>query len=105
MCAQNDSRSSRILKKLWIALIMITCLRVWLGPIQALDQAQAQVLPNPADQRISALQEARRTNQLLEQLISTLETRTLKVRIEDNDKPSGKFAPVRGAKKGSDPGR
>jgi hypothetical protein len=102
MCAQNDSRSSSILKKLWVALIVVTCLRVWLGPIQALDRAQAQVLPNPADQRVATLQEARRTNQLLEKLISTLETRTLKVRIEDNDKPSGKSVPVRDAQKGSD---
>jgi hypothetical protein len=105
MCVQNDSRSSRILKKLWGALIVVTCLRVWLGPIQPLDRAQAQILPNPADQRIATLQEARRTNQLLEKLISTLETRTFKVRIEANDKPGGKPVPVRGVKTGRDLGR
>ena len=100
----HDSRPLRLLRVLqgvWIAAVLLTCVRVWVAPGPILPQAQAQI-PDPAVQRNLALQETRRTNQLLEKLIKTLETRTLKVCIEDADKSSGKSAlPRRGGADGS----
>ena len=92
----------RVLQGVWIAAVLLTCVRVWVAPGPLLPQAQAQI-PDPAVQRNLALQETRRTNQLLEKLIKTLETRTLKVRIEDADKSKGKSALPRrdGASRGT----
>jgi hypothetical protein len=91
----------RVLQGLWIVLVLLTCVRVWVAPEPILPQARAQI-PDPAVQRNQALVEARRTNQLLEKLINTLETRTLNVRIEDADNSSGESAlPRRGGADGS----
>ena len=91
----------RVLQGLWIVQLLLTCVRVWVAPGPILPEAQAQI-PDPAVQRNHALVEARRTNQLLEKLIKTLETRTLKVRFEDADKSSGKSAlPRSGGAEGS----
>jgi len=94
----------RVLQGVWIAAVLLTCVRVWVAPGPILPQAQAQI-PDPAVQRNLALQEARRTNQLLEKLIETLETQTLKVRIEDADKSKGKSALSRRGGAGSSSGR
>ncbi len=103
----HDSRPLRLLRVLqgvWIAAVLLTCVHVWFAPGPILPQAQAQI-PDPAIQRNLALKETRRTNQLLEKLIKTLETQTLKVRIEDADKSKGKSAlPCRGGA-GSSSGR
>lgn len=70
--------------------VLITCVRVWVGPIQFLDQAHGQ-LPDPALQRKAALAEAKRTNQLLAEIKQVLETKVLNVRIADADKKADKL--------------
>lgn len=75
-----------------ITVAVLTVMRVWLGPVDLVQPAFAQ-LPDSGLQRKHILEETRRTNELLERILNTLETRTFNVRIEDADK---KFAdPVR----------
>ena len=45
-------------------LVLLTCLRVWTGPVFLVPSVQAQ-LPDPALQRKQLLEESRRTNRLL----------------------------------------
>ncbi|HEY3244689.1 MAG TPA: hypothetical protein VGM03_15215 [Phycisphaerae bacterium] len=66
-------------------LIIATCLRVWLGPANLESIAQAQI-PDAGLQRKQLLEEAQRTNQILSDILSLLQTRTLKVRVESTDK-------------------
>lgn len=62
------------------AFVIATSLRVWLGWGPALPRAQAQI-PDPARQRLTLLEEARRTNQLLSDIKRLLESGTLNVRV------------------------
>lgn len=77
--------ASRLLRPLMLALLLATCARVWLGPADWLPEAKAQ-LPDTARQRNDQLAEARRTNQLLTELIGVLRTQTIKVTLEGSDK-------------------
>ena len=65
--------------------MLATCIRVWVGSVTWVPQAQAQ-LPDSAQQRNRLLTEAVRTNELLAELIKTLKTHTLKVVLEGSDK-------------------
>ena len=78
--------------------VLITCVRVWVGPIQFLDRAHGQ-LPDPGLQRKAALTEAKRTNQLLAEIKQVLETKVLNVRIVAADKKVGKLPVPSGAGK------
>ncbi len=69
--------------------VLITCVRVWVGPIQFLDRAHGQ-LPDPGLQRKLVLEEAKRTNQLLSEIKQVLEGKVLNVRIVDADKKADK---------------
>ncbi len=82
-----------------LVLILVTCFRVWSGPIAWIEQAQAQILPNPALQRRLQLDELRRTNTLLAEIKELLATHTLNVRLKgaDNHAPAlQKAQPGRG---------
>ena len=70
-------------------LILVTCLRVWVGPAPVLPEAKGQ-LPNPASQRELVLEEARRTNQQLEDIKKLLKDHTFNVRVAgaDNHAPA-----------------
>ena len=72
--------------------LLITCIRVWVGPLTMVQPAQAQ-LPDSALQRKHLLEEARRTNQLLGQIKQLLEKHTFNVRIQGADNQAD--APVR----------
>ena len=78
------------------AFLVLTCLRVWLGPEPILPRAQAQ-LPNPAAQRLEMVKELRRTNELLEAIDKRLKTGTLHVRLEGADNQSDASTGPRGA--------
>ncbi len=78
------------------ALLVLTCLRVWLGPEPILPRAEAQ-LPNPAAQRLEIVKELRRTNELLEAIDKRLKTGTLHVRLEGADNQSDTSTGPRGA--------
>ena len=64
--------------------VLLTCIRVWVGPTQILNQAQAQI-PDSGMQRKLLLDEARRTNQLLGRIEQFLKTHTFNVRIKGAD--------------------
>ena len=66
------------------ALVVATIVRVWLGPITALPEARAQI-PDAGKQRYELVKETRRTNALLQQVLKTLQTQTLKVQIQGTD--------------------
>jgi len=70
-------------------LILVTCLRVWVGPMPVLPEAKGQ-LANPASQRQLVLEEARRSNRLLEDIKKLLQDHTFNVRVAgaDNQAPA-----------------
>lgn len=68
--------------------VLLTCIRVWVGPAAILEQAQAQI-PDSGKQRKLLVEEARRTNQLLTEIKLLLETRTFNVRIQGADNQTG----------------
>jgi len=78
-----------------IALIVATCLRVWIGPAPMVPTAQAQI-PNAGTQRLKLITEVRKTNELLLRIATMLETGTLKVDMAGTDKHLGQGASTRG---------
>lgn len=74
----------RLLRNAIIAFVVLTCLRVWIGPVALLEPARAQI-PDGGMQRKLLLDEARRSNQLLSEIKQILKTHTFNVRIEGAD--------------------
>ena len=64
--------------------VLLTCLRIWLGPFPLLERAEAQI-PDAGLQRKQLVDEARRTNELLSDIKRILETQTLHVRLQGAD--------------------
>jgi len=64
--------------------ILLTCLRVWVGPFPILPEARGQI-PDAGLQRKLLLEEAQRTNQLLSDIKRFLESGDLNVRIKGAD--------------------
>ena len=77
-------RRHRVLSRLAAFFVVLTCLRVWLGPFPLLERAEAQI-PDSGLQRKQLLDEAKRTNELLSDIKRILETQTLHVRLEGAD--------------------
>ena len=87
MC--TESLVKRTKGSLWTGLIVLTCLRVWLGPVEWTPRAQAQ-LPDSAKQRVDQIAELRRSNELLGEIVRILRTEQIKVVVEGSDKkPAG----------------
>jgi hypothetical protein len=84
MATTGETRHGRCGRWAVAAIVAVTCVRVWLGPDAAVPQACAQI-PDSGLQRKQMLEESARTNQLLEQILDTLQTRTLKVSVEGQD--------------------
>jgi len=82
----SDNRFSRR-HLILIVFVAATTWKVWLGGPGIIPEAQAQI-PDSGLQRKLILDEVRKSNQLLEQLVQTLQNGTLKVRIEGTDKKS-----------------
>ena len=78
----------RVLRVAFGALLIATCLRVWLGPVTELPRAQAQI-PDAGSQRRELLREVQRTNTLLGQMLKTLQTQTFKVQMQGTDNKRG----------------
>jgi len=85
---------SRWLNRLVSAFVLLTCLRVWLGPTPILESAYGQI-PDAGLQRKQILDEARLTNQLLSDIKGILQAGTLHVRLEGADNPVDRGAPRR----------
>ena len=92
MTESRFSPGRQWLRTLGGAVALLTILRVWLGPVDIVPAAQAQI-PDSGLQRKQILDQSRRTNELLARILNTLETRTFNVRIEGADKKS--TAPAR----------
>lgn len=87
---QQDRQPHKGLRQRIIGLLVVlTCIRVWIGPAAFVDQAQAQI-PDSGLQRELLLTEARRTNQLLTEIRQLLKDHTLNVRIRGADNQAGK---------------
>ncbi len=80
--------TNRLLRIAVGVVLLLTCMRVWIGPVPLAARAEAQTF-NPALQRKQVLDEARRTNQLLSDIKRILESQTLNVRIEGADNLPG----------------
>ncbi len=77
-------RRHRLTDRLVSLFVILTCLRIWLGPFPLLERAEAQI-PDAGLQRKQQLDEVRRTNELLSDIKRILETQTLHVRLEGAD--------------------
>jgi len=69
--------------------VILTCLRVWIGPFPLLTEARAQI-PDAGLQRKLMLDEAQRTNQLLDDIKRILASGDLHVRIKGADNQENK---------------
>lgn len=76
----------RFWKPALYALAVLTCLRVWLGPMQILPRAEAQI-PDAGMQRKQLLEEVHRTNELLTEIKQMLTAHTFNVRMAGADNP------------------
>lgn len=75
---------SRWIERTLMVVVLLTCLRVWIGPVDILNKAQAQ-LPDSAKQRIMLLNETKQTNRLLSEIKQILRNETLHVRLQTAD--------------------
>ena len=86
----HESRPSvlpRLWKALFVGFVLVSCVRVWVGPVEVLPRAQAQI-PDAGSQRIESQRLSRETNRLLGEILATLRTRTLNVRLASTDNNS-----------------
>ena len=84
MTSKAHTRKRNLLETVCVAFVVLTCLRVWVGPVNA--QAQRPTtLPYSALQRKLQLKELERSNEILHEIRDILKTQTLKVRIEGAD--------------------
>ncbi|UCE62262.1 MAG: hypothetical protein JSU63_11220 [Phycisphaerales bacterium] len=86
MSSPYRTSGSHLARLVLAAFVLISCLRVWLGPTQIVPSAEAQI-PDSAMQRRLLVEEAKRTNQLLSEIKQILTSRTLNVRVAGADKP------------------
>ena len=75
----------RLWKGLFIVFVLASCLRAWLGPVAVVPRACAQI-PDAGTQRVELIRTARESNRLLAEILSTLQKRTLNVRLASTDK-------------------
>ncbi|MBU0719228.1 MAG: hypothetical protein KJ749_13335 [Planctomycetes bacterium] len=66
-------------------LVVLTWARVWVGPLPVVESARAQIPDVRGSQWTALLEEARRTNQLLDEIKQVLRTQTLNVHIRGAD--------------------
>ena len=77
-------QTHRFVDRLVVFFVVLTCLRIWIGPFPLLERAEAQI-PDAGLQRKQLMDEARRTNELLSDIKRILETQTLQVRLQGAD--------------------
>ncbi len=70
------------------ALLALIAIPIWSGTVSILPSAVAQI-PDTGLQRKQLIDEQRRTNELLEQILDTLQSRTIKVYVATSDKEGG----------------
>ncbi len=86
MTSKAHRQKRNLLETVCVAFVILTCLRVWVGPVNAQAQRpRPTVLPDSALQRNLQLKELQRSNELLSEIRNILTSQTLKVRIEGAD--------------------
>ena len=68
-----------------VSLLSLIAIQLWCGSVSVLPSASAQI-PDTGLQRKQLIDEQRRTNELLEQILDTLQSRTIKVYVAASDK-------------------
>lgn len=84
MTSRGHRRKRNLLETVCVTFVILTCLRVWVGPVSANAQRRT-TLPDSALQRKLQLEELKRSNEILQDIRSILTSGTLKVRIEGAD--------------------
>ena len=84
MTSQGHRRKRNLLETVCVTFVILTCLRVWVGPVSAIAQ-RPTVLPDSALQRKLQLEELKLSNEILQDIRRILTSQTLKVRIEGAD--------------------
>lgn len=79
---QHEKR--RWIHRTIVFVVLLTCLRVWLGPMAIVEPAYAQI-PDPGMQRKQLLEETRKSNRLLTEIQQLLKTHTFNVRVQGAD--------------------
>jgi len=69
-------------------LLALIAIPIWSGSVSVLPTAVAQI-PDTGLQRKQLIDEQRRSNELLEQILETLQSRTIKVYVATSDKEGG----------------
>jgi|GEM_PF-1645370 len=81
-----EGQSSRFIKRLLVVFVILTCVKVWIGPTELTPSARGQVKAfDSGAQRRLLLDEARKTNRLLGEIIEVLESGMINVRIQSTD--------------------
>jgi len=91
--SRNRSWGTRALHWLVVAFVLASCVKAWLGPVQVVERASAQI-PDSGLQRRQQLEATRETNRLLQQVLTTLHQETLTVRVVEGEAQPAQ--PVRG---------
>ncbi len=89
MANQTQQPNRQILRVILGAFLLVTCIKVWLGPANVVQTAEAQI-PNAGTQRIQLVNEVRKSNELLAQIALTLKSQTLKVEVQGTDNNKGR---------------
>ncbi len=84
MTSQSHRRKRNLLETVCVTFVILTCFRVWVGPVSANAQ-RPTTLPDSALQRKLQLEELKRSNEILQDIRRILTSQTLKVRIEGAD--------------------
>ncbi len=87
MFTRYQPRQGRFWNVALTVVVLLTCLRVWIGPTSLIAPVRAQI-PDSGMQRKQLLEEARQTNRLLTEIKQFLTTGTLNVRVEGADNQS-----------------
>ncbi len=77
--------------------VLLTCIRVWVGPMTIVKEAHAQI-PDAGLQRKQLLEETRRTNELLTEIRQLLKDHTFNVRMKGADNQADAPAKRRGGR-------
>ncbi len=87
MAHTYDNTGGRLVKRAFLALVVLTCVKVWLDPgaVTTPAQAQPQMFDSGAQRKL-LLEEARKTNRLLGETLEVLKSGVLNVRVQGTDK-------------------
>lgn len=80
MSTASQPHRGRLARHVLVGFVLLSCLRVWTGPLELGNPAQAQI-PDSGAQRKRLLEAAQRTNQLLSEIKQVLTSHTLNVRV------------------------